>query len=56
MDRIGQAEAQALDTVRAKTVDVALNATRDFLAENLKGKQADALVEAAIKELPEKLH
>ena len=56
MDRIGQAEALALDAVRAKTVDLALSATRDFLAENLKGKQADALVDAAIKELPEKLH
>jgi F-type H+-transporting ATPase subunit b len=56
MDRIEQAEAQALDTVRVKTVDIALAATRDFLAENLKGKEADALVEVAIKELPEKIH
>ncbi len=56
MDRIEQAEAQAIDTVRAKTVDVALSATRDFLANKFTGKEADALVEAAIKELPEKLH
>ena len=33
IDRIAQAEAQALDLVRAKTVDVALDATRDYLAK-----------------------
>lgn len=56
LERIAQAETQALDTVRAKTVDLALDATREFLAKELKGKQADALIDQAIKELPEKLH
>jgi len=56
MDRIAQAEAKAIDTVRAKTVDLALGATRDYLAGHFKGKSADALVDAAIKELPGKLH
>ncbi|MCH7937153.1 MAG: F0F1 ATP synthase subunit B [Proteobacteria bacterium] len=56
MDRIAQAEAAALEQVQAHTIDVALGATRDFLADNLKGKQAEALIEAAIKELPKKLH
>jgi len=56
MERIAQAEAQALDTVRAKTVDVALDATRDFLSSEIKGKQADALIESATKDLPGKLH
>ncbi|NQU58787.1 MAG: F0F1 ATP synthase subunit B, partial [Rhodospirillales bacterium] len=40
----------------AKTVDLALGATRDYLADHFKGKSADALVDAAIKELPGKLH
>jgi len=56
MDRIAQAEAAALEQVQAHTVDVAIGATRDFLADNLKGKQAEALIETAIKELPKKLH
>ncbi|MBT3306866.1 MAG: F0F1 ATP synthase subunit B [Alphaproteobacteria bacterium] len=56
IERIEQAEAQALDTVRAKTVDLALDATREFLAKELKGKQADALIDNAINDLPGKLH
>ncbi|MDG2205213.1 MAG: ATP F0F1 synthase subunit B, partial [Alphaproteobacteria bacterium] len=34
MDRITQAEASALDEIRARTVDIALDATRDLLADN----------------------
>ena len=56
IDRIAQAEAQALDLVRAKTVDVALDATRDYLAKELKDNQSDALTDAAIKDLPSNLH
>ncbi|MBC8338120.1 MAG: F0F1 ATP synthase subunit B [Rhodospirillales bacterium] len=56
LERIAQAEAQAIDIVRAKTVDLALDATREFLTKELKGKQADALIDQAIKDLPEKLH
>ena len=56
IDRITQAEAQALDLVRAKTVDVALDATRDYLAKELKDNQSDALTDAAIKDLPGNLH
>ena len=37
-------------------LDVAIGATRDFLADNLKGNQAEALIETAIKKLPKKLH
>lgn len=56
LERIARAEAQAIDSVRAKTVDVALDATRDFLSHELKAKQADALIESAIKDLSGKLH
>ncbi len=56
MDRIAQAEAAALEQVQDHTVDVAIGATRNFLADNLKGKQAEALIETAIKDLPKKLH
>ena len=56
VDRIAQAEAAAVEVVHGRAVDVALDATRGYLTESLKGNQADALIEAAIKELPKKLH
>ena len=55
MERIARAEAEALDEVRGVAVDVALDATRRLLAEKVSGKRADAMIDAAIEELPEKL-
>ena len=51
MDRITQAEASALDEIRARTVDIALDATRDLLANNLSDHKANAMLDDAIKEL-----
>lgn len=56
LDRIAQAEAEAVDEVRAQAIDVALDATRRILADTVKGKKADTLIDAAIEELPDKLH
>ncbi len=56
LERIAQAEAAAVEVVHGHAVDVALDATRGYLTESLKGKQAVALVDAAIKELPKKSH
>ena len=56
MDRIAQAEAKAVAEVQSLAVDVAVDATRRLLTEQVAGKKADAMVDAAIKELPEKLH
>ena len=55
MERIARAEAEALDEVRGVAVDVALDATRRLLAEKVSGKRADAMIDAAIEELPDKL-
>ena len=55
-ERIAQAEKAAVAEVRARAVDVAIEATRRLLAERLTPKQADGLIEAAIEELPKKLH
>ena len=55
MERIARAEAEALDEVRGIAVDVALDATRRLLAEMMSGKRADAMIDVAIEELPEKL-
>lgn len=56
LERIGRAEAQALADVRSHTIDVAIEATRAYLADRTKGAQAEKLIDSAIKELPKKLH
>ena len=56
MDRITQAEASALDEIRARTVDIALDATRDLLADNLSDHKANAMLDDAIRELPGRLN
>ncbi len=56
LDNIAQAEAAAVKQVRDTTVDVALAATREVLRAHLAGANADALIDAAIRELPENLH
>ena len=55
-DRIAQAEADAIKSVRALTADIALNAAGELLAETLKGERGEKLVEQAIKELPDNLN
>lgn len=56
MDKIAQAETQAMQEVRAVTVDIAVAAAHRILAERLDGARAERLVEAAIAELPRHLH
>ena len=56
MDRLAQAEAAALDQVKAHTVDVAMAATRQVLADSIKGKKAEQLIDDAIAGLPGKFH
>lgn len=56
LDRIAQAEGQALQEVRNLAVDIAIAATRAIIAENLPAAKASALVDSAIKDLPGKLH
>lgn len=56
MDRIAQAEADATAEVRARTVDIAIEASRQMLADAASGDMADQLVDGSIKEIPEKLN
>jgi len=56
MERIAQAEAEAVREIRDAAADVAIEATRRVLAEKLSERKADALVDDAIKTLPGKLH
>ena len=55
-ERISQAEVAAIDEVRAAAIDVALEASQRLLAKKMTGSKSDALIDAAIKELPGKLH
>lgn len=56
LDRIAQAESAAVAYVRDHAIEVAMSATERLLAEKIKGKSADDLIDAAIKELPKNLH
>ncbi|MFM2043183.1 MAG: hypothetical protein RLY86_1759 [Pseudomonadota bacterium] len=56
MDKIAQAEAQAVQQVRDLAVDIAVTATEKLLVQNMDKARNDALVDAAIRDLPAKLH
>jgi len=56
LEKIAQAEAEAMRQVRARAVDVAIEATRAVLAEDMAGAQGQAAIDAAIAELPQRLN
>ena len=56
MDKIAQAEADALQAVRNTAVDVAVAATRKLLTDRLDDAAATGLIDQAIAELPQRLH
>lgn len=56
LDRIGQAETDAVRDVRAAAVDLALKATRKLLDEKISEKEQANLVEEAIGEIGKRLH
>lgn len=56
MERIANAEAEALRQVRNQAVDIAIAAAGRLLQDNLPAAKADALVDQTIQDLPAKLH
>jgi len=56
MEKIAQAEAAALQQVRELAVEVAVSATERLLVQNMDADRRNALVDAAIKDLPARLH
>lgn len=56
LDRINQAEAEAMREVRNKAVEIAVAATGKLIAETLPADKANELIDAAIKDLPGRLH
>jgi len=56
MDKIAQAEAQAVADVRNQAVDIAMAAAAKLLKEGIDSGKGDELIDSAIKELDRKLH
>ena len=55
-EKITRAESEALQQVREIAVDVAVAAAQKLIAEKLDNDGRNKIVDAAISELPEKLH
>jgi len=55
-EKISRAQAQALDEVRAKAVDVALAAAEKILRERVAGADGAALLEQSIRDLKARLN
>ena len=53
--KIAQAEAEAVRAVRIEATTVAIAAARSIIREELAGDRADALLDAAVEELPKRL-
>ena len=56
MQRIQQAEADALREVREMAAGLAVQATVELIRENLDEARSDQMIENSIREVGEKLH
>ena len=56
MEKIAQAEAEAMQAVRESAIDLAISATQRVLKDQLNEAAAAKLIDNAIAELPDKLH
>jgi F-type H+-transporting ATPase subunit b len=54
-ERIAQAEAKALDEIRAATVDIAIAAAREVIVAELDERRGATMLDAAIAALPQRL-
>ncbi len=55
-ERIAMAEAKAVEQVRTRAVEVAIAAAGSVLADNLSAAKANALIDDAVKQLPDHLN
>jgi F-type H+-transporting ATPase subunit b len=56
IDKIAQAEAQAVTDVRNQAVDIAMAAAAKLLKQSIDSGKGDELIDSAINELDRKLH
>ena len=54
-ERIAQAEAKAVEEIRAVAVDVAISAAREVIASEMDENRGGALIDSAIAALPQRL-
>jgi len=54
-ERIAQAEAKALDEVRAVAIDVAIAAAREVITAQIDQQRGGVLIDEAIVALPQRL-
>lgn len=55
-DKIAQAEAAAIEEIREKAVDMAIDATARLLEKKMTGKAGEQSIADATKDIPNKLH
>ncbi len=55
-EKITRAEEQAIQDIRSRSVDVAIAAAETLIANKLKGKSAESLVEKSVREIGTKLN
>lgn len=55
-EKIARAEEQAVQEIRSKSVDVAVSAAETVIAHQLKGKNAESLVERSIQDISTRLN
>jgi F-type H+-transporting ATPase subunit b len=55
-EKITRAEEQAIQDIRSRSVDVAITAAETLIANLLKGKSAESLVEKSVREISTKLN
>ena len=55
-EKIARAEEQAIQEIRSKSVDVAITAAETVIAHQLKGKNAESLVERSIQDISTRLN
>jgi F-type H+-transporting ATPase subunit b len=56
LDKIAQAEAQAVAEVKSQAVDLAVAAARRILEQQMSGPRSGSLIDQSIAELDRKLH
>lgn len=56
LEKIDQAEANAVEEVRGQAVDLAIAATARLLTSHVDGSQGDQLIDRSIEDLEAKLH
>ena len=56
VDKIAQAEADALREIRERSVDIAIAATRNVIAARLDEEKSAALIDQSVRDLSSRLH